>query len=143
MQLKFFRNIFRSIVCITMSKSSRTTSADVLNIRFNQDSSNENEVFFHTANDFHRSISACFSCASSDGIRVFNVEPLKQKLFLGKTTRCFFFLQNKFDVSFRCWTSDVRRNALSFESDRLRSCGSRHGTAIECWQEILRQYFIR
>jgi hypothetical protein len=27
---------------------------------------------------------ACFICATSDGIRIFNVEPFAQKSFLGK-----------------------------------------------------------
>ena len=33
----------------------------------------------------------CFVCATSDGIRVFNVEPFAQKCYLGREL-CFFFL---------------------------------------------------
>ncbi|CAF0926546.1 unnamed protein product [Adineta steineri] len=48
-----------------MSSNRNTrTKTDVLSLRFNQDSS-------------------CFVCATSDGIRVFNVEPLALKCFLG------------------------------------------------------------
>jgi len=46
-----------------MSNHYSRTTTDVLSLRFNQDSS-------------------CFICATSDGIRIFNVEPFAQKCYL-------------------------------------------------------------
>ena len=48
-------------------------SYDVLNIRFNQDF-------------------GCFSCAMNDGIRIFNTEPLVEKLYLSKIKFVFFII---------------------------------------------------
>lgn len=81
---------------MSMNRYVRTTT-DVLSLRFNQDSSRKHSMipFQRYKTVVFSCFSACFICATCDGIRIFNVEPFAQKSFLGKINFfVFFFFSN-------------------------------------------------
>lgn len=77
----FFFSDFADLLRMSNNRHVRTTTTDVLSLRFNQDSSKDG--FFSSKRFSMTLFLACFICATCDGIRIFNIEPFAQKSFLG------------------------------------------------------------